>query len=178
PADTFLGSKKSLLRGPASSNAGRDAREEVSTCFWEIRSLTSTLSAAPTKCIARSPRCPETGESKRALPKSLIATSARVMPPSGPPGTSKRGAEEGVEGGASSVMTPLSRAPHFRSESALLHDLLPSGRPALDRQTETYFVQPMRSSSSATSSIQTSNGSGSAWYCHHPNQKLVIVGRM
>ena len=81
PQPTVRGSKKILLRGPASSNAGNVVAWAAWARITDMRSSTSTFSAAPTNITALSPRCATTGEGSRHLPRSLMVTSAAVMWP-------------------------------------------------------------------------------------------------
>src|SRR6185436_3423686 len=84
PQLSVRGSKKILLRGPANSKAGSEPDGPECGPTLDIRSSTSTLSAAPTNSIAVSPRCAATGEGSKHLPRSLMATSAAVIRPGDP----------------------------------------------------------------------------------------------
>src|SRR6185436_20830210 len=84
PQLSVRGSKKILLRGPANSKAGSEPDGPECGPTLDIRSSTSTLSAAPTNSIAVSPKCAATGEGSKHLPRSLMATSAGIIRPGDP----------------------------------------------------------------------------------------------
>src|SRR6185436_163052 len=81
PQPTVRGSKKILLRGPASSEAGSVLAWAAWLRITDMRSSTSTFSAPPTNITALSPRWATTGEGSRHLPRSLTVTSVDVMGP-------------------------------------------------------------------------------------------------